>query len=221
MTSFKPRLASLPAPQRKLWRRLAPARRLGLVLYGGTAVALRLGHRQSVDFDFFTDARLDKDRIVSAMPFLSTADRLQDQPDTLSILADGVKFSFFGGLGFGRYSPPQTTSDGVLLVASLDDLLALKLKAILEREEARDYRDIAEMLRAGVSLARGLAIAEDMFRPQLAPMTALRALTYFKGGDLETLSRHDMDALASAAAQQLLPLPKVARAGRRLAPPEE
>ncbi|MFI5012637.1 MAG: nucleotidyl transferase AbiEii/AbiGii toxin family protein [Hyphomicrobiales bacterium] len=52
---------------------------------------------------------------------------------------------------------PLETRDGTLLVASLEDVMATKLKATLDRAEARDYRDIAEMLSAGVSLSRGLA----------------------------------------------------------------
>jgi hypothetical protein len=42
-----------------------------------------------------------------------------------------------------------TTRDGVLLVASLDDLMATKLTATLDRAEAKDYRDIAAMISAG------------------------------------------------------------------------
>ena len=54
MTTFEPRLDILPAAQRKLWPELKPVQQQGFVLYGGTAIALRLGHRQSVDFDFFS-----------------------------------------------------------------------------------------------------------------------------------------------------------------------
>lgn len=45
---MKPRLDILPDEQKKLWPQLAAARDLGFVLYGGTAVALQLGHRVSV-----------------------------------------------------------------------------------------------------------------------------------------------------------------------------
>ena len=48
---------------------------------------------------------------------------------------------------------PRQTNDGVLLAISLDDLMATKLKTILDRAEAKDYRDIAAMLMAGISLA--------------------------------------------------------------------
>ncbi|MET4295876.1 nucleotidyl transferase AbiEii/AbiGii toxin family protein [Bradyrhizobium sp. LB5.2] len=66
------------------------------------------------------------------------------------------------------------TADGMILVASLEDLLATKLKATLDRAEAKDYRDIAEMVSAGVSLPRGLAAFRGMFGGE--PAQVLRAL---------------------------------------------
>ena len=54
-SAFKPRMDVLPPAQRALWPQLGPLADLGFVLYGGTAVALRLGHRSSVDFDFFSN----------------------------------------------------------------------------------------------------------------------------------------------------------------------
>ena len=49
---------------------LAPAPDLSFVLYGGTAVALRLGHRVSIDFDFFKAEPLEKARIAASFPFV-------------------------------------------------------------------------------------------------------------------------------------------------------
>ena len=60
-----PRLDALPEAQRHLWPMLQPLAGLGFVLYGGTAISLRLGHRQSVDFDFFTDRPLDPQALRS------------------------------------------------------------------------------------------------------------------------------------------------------------
>jgi hypothetical protein len=57
--SFTVHREILPPAQQRLWPMLRPTAALGLVLYGGTAIALRLGHRVSVDFDFFTDRSLD------------------------------------------------------------------------------------------------------------------------------------------------------------------
>ena len=102
----------------------------------------------------------------------------------------------------GRVAPRNhknrraTTRDGALLVASLDDLMATKLKATLDRAEAKDYRDIAAMISAGVSLSVGLSAFKQMFNGE--PAQVLRAIGYFKDGDLNTLSQADQQLLRSA-----------------------
>lgn len=197
------RFGKLPAAQRKLWPSLRPVRNLGFVLYGGTAVSLHLGHRRSVDFDFFHDRAIDAASLRKALPFIGDAQTLQEQRDTyvVSVGARGaVKLAFFGGLRFGRIGDPLLTADGVAEVASLEDLLAHKLKVILQRAEKKDYEDIAAMLRAGVSLARGLAGARLFFGTAFQPAESLKALTYFRDGDLARLGRHDRNALTAAAA---------------------
>src|SRR3546814_19930630 len=72
------------------------------------------------------------------------------------------------------------TDDGVALVASMDDLLAHKLKAIHDRAEAKDYEDIAAILTNGHSLERGLAAREALFGSSVPAMVPLKALTYFR-----------------------------------------
>jgi hypothetical protein len=197
---LEPKLGVLPPAQREIWTSLAPAPQLNFVLYGGTAIALHLGHRESLDFDFFRSEPLDKDRIRTAFGFSNGAAILQDTPDTLVVLAEmpsgPVKVSFFGGIGFGRVNDPLQTRDGILLVASLDDLMATKLKATLDRAEAKDYRDIAEMISAGVSLPAGLSAFKAMFDGE--PAQVLRALGFFKDGDLDALSNADQELLRNA-----------------------
>jgi hypothetical protein len=74
--------------------------------------------------------------------------------------------------------------------------MANKLKAILDRAEARDYRDIAEMISAGLSLPAGLGAFQKMFRGE--PAQVLRALGYFADGDLPTLPQADRELLRKA-----------------------
>lgn len=192
------KLEFLPAAQRQIWTSLAPAPHLNFVLYGGTAIALQLGHRESLDFDFFRTDALDKDQIRANFGFVRGAAVLQDTPDTLTVLANvpagSVKVSFFGGVDFGRV--PLLTCDGTLLVASLDDLMATNLKATLDRAEAKDYRDIAEMISAGISLSAGLSAFKQMFDSE--PAQVLRAIGYFEDGDLKTLSTSDRVVLGNA-----------------------
>lgn len=226
IATIAPRLAKLPPGQRRLWPELRPSVDLGFVLYGGTAISLHLGHRRSVDFDFFHDRPLDKDLIRATFPFMHAATTLQDARDTLVVLAPAaprssegaVKLSFFGGLTFGRVGDPLLTRDGVLEVASLDDLMAHKLKVILQRPEKKDYEDIAAMIRAGRPVAYGLATARALFGKPFQPAAALKALVYFEGGDLALLSRADRNTLITAASA-VGPLPTVTLRSHRLAIP--
>lgn len=108
------------------------------------------------------------------------------------------------------------TDDGVLQVASLDDLLGTKLKVILQRVEAKDYVDIAAMIAAGMSLAHGLAVAKTLFGGAFQPSESLKALTWFEGGDLETLPQATRSELIGAASA-VRDLPRAPLADKRLA----
>lgn len=209
--TFEPRTEILPGAQQEIWPLLAPAPKHAYVLYGGTAVALHLGHRVSVDFDFFRSTPLDKKEIEAAFSFMPGATTIQETPNTLVVSAampsGPVKISFFGGLALGRINRPLRTQDSILLVASLEDLLATKLKTILDRAEAKDYRDIAAMLSAGVSLERSLGAFTKMYGQDAA--LPLKAIGYFKDGDLPTLPAADQKILR-AARDRIADIPDVA-----------
>lgn len=219
MSQFEPHLEALPPAQQKILPLLPGSVELGFVLYGGTAVALRLGHRASIDFDFFTEKPLDRAELRKTFEFLSSSEVIQDRPDTLTVLApvgqDRVKVSFFGGIAIGRAGVPDLTPDKTLEVASLLDLLATKLKVVQQRIEVKDYRDIAALLGAGVRLETGLAAAKAMYHPAFEPSEAARALTYFQGGDLATLAENDKQLLTRAVAQ-MRRIPVVGLASRSL-----
>ena len=197
---FDPRVEILPPAQKEIWPQLAPAPDLSFVLYGGTAVALHLGHRVWIDFDFFRAEPLEKARIEVSFKFVRNARTMQEDENTLvmdvPMPSGSVKVSFFGGLTLGRINDPLRTRNSVLLVASLEDLLATKLKAILDRAEAKDYRDISAMLSAGVSLEKALGAFAGNYRRD--PALPLKALGFFKDGDLPSLPKVDQDLLRAA-----------------------
>jgi hypothetical protein len=182
--TFTPNKTTLPQPQLQLWSEFRPlADRF--VLYGGTAIALRLGHRASVDFDFFTEHPLDIDDMLGTLKFLSAAEVLQREPNALTVSVNRggpVKLSLFGGITFGRVGTPERTDDGVAVVASPLDLLATKLKVLLQRIEVKDYLDIAALLTSGVSLAQGLGGAAALYGNAFVPMECVKALVYFQEG---------------------------------------
>ena len=219
---FTPRMEILPPAQQRLWPDLQPAAELGFALYGGTAIALRLGHRASVDFDFFSEKSLDRAAIRTVFPFIAQSTVLQDQQNTLTVNVpygdsdrENVKVSFFGNLGFGRVGEPEITEDGVLHVASLDDLMATKVKVILQRAEAKDYRDIAAMVNAGVSLSKGLSAARALYGLNFQPSQSLKAMVYFDDGDLHTLTKYEKSSLVKAVSR-VRDLPSVEILSRQL-----
>ena len=221
--TFKPRMDVLLPAQQRLWPELSNAADLGFVLYGGTAIALRLGHRPSVDFDFFSEKPLDREAIKAAFPFVAQSTSIQDKDNTWSLLVpcgesqrDHVKVSFFGTIGFGRVGEPDFTDDGVLQVASFDDLMATKVKVVLQRAEAKDYRDVAAMVNAGVSLSHGLAAARLIFGPNFQPSESLKALVFYGDGDLKTLTIAEKNTLVQAV-KAVRELPKVEILAKELA----
>ncbi len=208
---FEPKTDILPAAQQEIWPLLVPAPGLSFVLYGGTAVALHLGHRISVDFDFFRSAPLDKKEVEASFGFMRDARTIQEDKNTLVVIvpmpSGPVKVSFFGGLAMGRVNEPLQTTDSTLLVASMEDLLATKLKAILDRAEAKDYRDISALVSAGVSLEKALGAFAKIYGKD--PGLPLRAIGYFKDGDLPSLPKSDQDILR-AARDHVSEIPEVA-----------
>ena len=199
---FAPRLDILPPPQRRLWDELAavPAE---FVLYGGTAIALHLGHRQSVDFDFFGSRPLDPIHLVPAIPFLADATATQREPNTFSCLVDRggiVKLSFFGLPGIPRLLPPPIAPDNGLQVASLLDLAGMKASVVQVRAEAKDYLDIDAVLTDGrIDLPAALASARAIYGPAFNPLATLKALTYFDDGNVSSLPRAVKDRLVAAS----------------------
>jgi hypothetical protein len=193
-------LSILPESQRRLWSELNQVPE-DFVLYGGTALALRLGHRISVDFDFFSSSPFQPEELVRSLPFAKGTEILQSSANAVTILVDRgapVKVSFFGNLGFGQMKEPEITNDNGLQIASVIDIMASKLKTILQRSEAKDYIDIAEILGSGISLEQGLGASRAVYGESMNTMLPLKALCYFDDGDLETLSQEIKDRLLAA-----------------------
>ncbi len=201
---FKAKLDILPLAQRTLWEELGetPGR---FVLYGGTSLSLRLGHRSSVDFDFFSSDPFLPGDLQKKIPYLKGAERLQSEPNTLTCLVHRkkkpVKISFFGGLRFGRVGHPEQATGQDIRVASLLDIAATKGKVIQERAEAKDYQDIAALLNHGLTLESIIQAALGVYGPAFNPMISLRALTFFGDGDLSALDSSLQTILRRAVAR--------------------
>ena len=203
-----PHLEILPPPQREFWDEHARSVPDGWVLYGGTAVALRYGHRGSADFDFFSNRELDEDLLRREVGPLQGGTVVVRRPDTLIVAApvgDGeVRLSFFGSIDIGRVDEPGQLT-GKFPIASPLDLLATKLKVLLQRLEPKDYLDVEVLLRGGLSLNQGVSAALALFPDQINPLDIAKAVGWFKEGNLEALLSEGVRDFLTAASDSFQP----------------
>jgi hypothetical protein len=212
MNAFTPRLDILAEAQRGLWPELAqvPAE---FTLYGGTAIALQLGHRRSVDFDFFSSQPFDPHELQESIPFLADATVELSKANTLTVFVDRgkrVAVSFFGLPWLRSLRLPWVCADNGLKVASLLDLAATKASTVQGPAEAKDYLDIyALMTLGGIASTEMLKAAGALYGRPFSPLATLKALSHFDDGDLRTLPAHVKSALATAAHKAGLPPPSI------------
>ena len=189
---FDPRLDILPAAQRRLWDELG-ATPSEFVLYEGTALALRFGHRKSLDFDLFCGRPLDPDVLLEKVPDLKNARIVQSEANTLSVTVQrrgAVKVSFFGVPRLQRVGGIGKAPVTGLKVASLLDLAGTKAAVVQRRAEAKDYIDIAAILSEGsIDLPLALPGAQAIYGAQFDPQNTLKALVFFEEGNLKRLTQ--------------------------------
>lgn len=139
----------LPKAQKEIYPHLKAIKDLNFTLFGGTALALQLGHRESIDFDFFTDKDILKiHTALLSLNGIKVGEITQQMDNALSFkTANNVKFSFFGNIEFVKLSGKIQSDDGILQLADLKSLLITKLKVTCERAEYKAYKDITEILK--------------------------------------------------------------------------
>lgn len=171
-------------------------------LYGGTAIALRLGHRQSVDFGFFSLAPFRPADLLDSLPYLRGATVLKSAADTLTCSVDRggpVLVSFFGALGLGQVEEAEQVEGPSFAVASLIDLAGMKVAVVTQRAEAKDYLDIHALLTlGGIGLPSMMAAARAIYGDRFNPLIALKALTYHEDLGPEPLPSTVREALVAA-----------------------
>ena len=164
----------LNADQLKLLPLMARFRR-EYYLVGGTAIALHIGHRRSVDFDMFKMSAINHkknlDKIIAAGFDHQVTRRVEEQ---MNLLVGGVKVTFF------QYPFPVVPEDdfkNVFRLPSLISLAAMKAYALGRRSKWKDYVDLYFLLTKHFALAEvadkatelfGELFSEKLFRAQLS-----------------------------------------------------
>lgn len=167
----------LDASRLVVWQKLKPFRRIG-VLAGGTAIALQINHRRSVDFDIFTVKPIQKQLTESVrkafgryvVPTLST----QKQLNVLT--HDGIKVTFVHVPYKPLYPTVQTES---LPIYDLRDLAADKAYTIGRGGQWRDYVDVYCLIQFGQSLSSIIKGAAKKYAGEFGEKLFLEQLQYF------------------------------------------
>jgi hypothetical protein len=165
MTSPLPEalLRVLPPDTADTWITLRDVLPAPAYLVGGTAIAARLHHRTSQDLDFFLDSTVDLDaleqQLLATGPFAAT----QRAPGTLNGVYSRTKLQLLDAGDQRRVDDDEQIAG--LRVASMRDLVAMKLKVIGDRGELRDYYDLMAIEQAGAGDVE-LALGDLLYRFQ-------------------------------------------------------
>lgn len=148
-------------------------------LAGGTALALQLGHRDSIDFDFFTSEDIDTRKLFEELQktFVGhTLIKTQEELNTLTIIINtSIKVSFFTHTST---LIRDAISEEYITVASIEDIACMKLTAITSRASNKDYIDLYFILKQ-FSLRDILEFSEEKY-PSLDRNLILKSLIYFE-----------------------------------------
>lgn len=148
-------------------------------LAGGTGLALQIGHRDSIAFDFFSSADIDTKTIFSKVVDVFKGyeiKKVQEEKNTLTVFIDeDIKISFFS-------YPYQLVEDLIetedMRVAAILDIACMKMSAIVSRATNKDYIDLYYILQI-ISLEKILSAVEKKL-PTLDSSLVLKSLVYFE-----------------------------------------
>jgi hypothetical protein len=109
-------------------------------IVGGTAVALHIGHRRSIDIDFFSNTTIDRKFVIQALKRKFTTTEFFVSQHNIIAEINGVRVELYDDWSV-PFQSDALIEEG-LRIASLEDLAAFKLNAITERREKKDYIDL-------------------------------------------------------------------------------
>lgn len=150
-------------------------------LAGGTACALQLGHRISVDLDFFTQQEFDSKDLGATLSKIGRFELDRESWGTVVGQLEGVHFSIF----FYKYPVllPFQFFQGIRL-ADLRDIAAMKIAAISDRGLKRDFIDLYYICRSGISLQEMLDLYDRKYQTLASNMVHIqKSLVYFVDAD--------------------------------------
>jgi hypothetical protein len=152
-------------------------------LAGGTAIALQIGHRYSIDFDLFSHKAFDNLKIIRTIKKRghTVNATLEASPEELSLIVDGVKITF---LEYPFDIKHEISFDDIITMPDLLTLSAMKAYSIGRRSKWRDYVDLYFILRDFFTIKDISAKAREIFGGNFNERLFREQLCYFEDIDL-------------------------------------
>jgi hypothetical protein len=184
LTEFHPLV--MPAAQQSVLRKIGPhAAAQRFYLAGGTAIAIHLGHRQSVDLDWFTADAIEQPlRIAEYLGQRGVPIEVSSvEKGTLHGSAESVKLSFLE-YRYPSLRQPVPWPDFGCELASLEDLACMKLSAVSSRGAKKDFIDLYALGSTHFTLDQMLGFYQQKYETTDL-LHVLSSLTYFDDAESE------------------------------------
>lgn len=151
-------------------------------LVGGTALALQLGHRKSIDLDFFGNFETSLEELTTILSEFSTVTPVSSSRITRFLVVDGVKVDIVS-YPYGWIDNP-VSAEGVVL-AGIKDIAAMKLSAITNRGTKKDFIDYYFLLKR-YSLKELIELYRQKYSDAQL-FTSIKSLSYFDDAESDPM----------------------------------
>jgi hypothetical protein len=151
-------------------------------LVGGTSLALQIGHRKSIDIDLFGNLSADYENLMNELKTLGEVVSLKNSKNIHSLLINEIKVDIVNYEY--KWLTNKITTDNIHL-ASIEDIAAMKLNAIIGRGSKKDFIDLFFILK-DYSLATLIDFYTKKYNDG-STFLVLKSLTYFEDADMEEM----------------------------------
>lgn len=151
------------------------------VLVGGTAIALQIGHRKSIDFDLFKQTSINKKKIKEKIYSLNYPKQLIfEDSESIHYLVNDVKITFFQ---YPFAIKPAIDIEGIIKMPDLITLAAMKFYAMGRRAKWKDYVDIYFLLKNYFTISEVSKKASEIFADAYSEKLFRQQIIYFEDID--------------------------------------
>jgi hypothetical protein len=147
-------------------------------LVGGTALALKFGHRISIDLDLFSIEDFNKEKLIQELADSFPNFVYKEDNSTIGVFCtiNGIKVDLIKSHWF-KLIDEIDEIEGVRMFGN-KDLIAMKISAILKRGQKKDFYDLCQLLKI-FSIQNGIDFYHEKFPNQQVLISIPNAITYF------------------------------------------